>query len=137
MALPRRREAVYSTARLLELRMLLAVGRVGIEAAGPCIDLHEGSSQLAHRKTLPEAGSCYRGITCRPCSALSAECGSAWTEAIALTAAQDIALYVGPSRIASQAFASSPQASDLFGDTAPLPGLHSRVGVASSPSRGV
>ncbi len=35
MALPRRRMAVYSLTRPRELRMLLAVGRVGIEAAGP------------------------------------------------------------------------------------------------------
>ncbi len=51
-------------AQLLELRMLLAVGRVGIEAAGPWIEAHEGGLQLAHRKTLPEAGSGYRGIYC-------------------------------------------------------------------------
>ncbi len=137
MALPRRRVAVCSMARPLELRMLLAVGRVGIVATGPCIDAHEGGLQQAHRKTLPEAGSGYRGKGCRPLSTLTEECGSAWTEAIALAAAQDIAIHVGPSRIVSQAFASSQQASDLSGDTAPLPGLHSRVGVAPSPGRGV
>ncbi len=58
-------------------------------------------------------------------------------EAVALAAAQDIVIHVSLSRIASQAFASSPQSSDLFGDTAPLPGLHNRVWVAPSPSRGV
>ncbi len=98
---------------------------------------HASGSQLAHRNTLPEAGSCYRGITCRPWSTLSEECGSAWTKAVALVAAQDISIHVGPSRLASQAFASSPQASDLFGDTAPLPRLHRRVWVAPLPSRGV
>ncbi len=31
------------------------------------------------------------------------ECGSAWTEVVALAAAQEIAIHVGPSRIPSQA----------------------------------
>ncbi len=66
MALPRRRVAVCSTARPLELRMLLAVGRVGIGAAGSWIDAHASGLQLAHQRILPEAGSDYRGINCRP-----------------------------------------------------------------------
>ncbi len=66
MALPRRRVALCFTALPLELRMLLAVGRVGIEAAGPRIDAHTGGSQLAHRKTLPESGSGNHAINCRP-----------------------------------------------------------------------
>ncbi len=56
MALPRRRVAAGFTARPLELQMLLAVGRVGIEAARPRIDAHEGDLQMAYRKTLSEAG---------------------------------------------------------------------------------
>ncbi len=46
--------------------MLLAVGRVGIEAAGLRIDAHESGSQLAYRKTLSGRGSGYRGISLRP-----------------------------------------------------------------------
>ncbi len=68
---------------------------------------------------------------------MSEKCGSAWTEVVALAVAQDITIYGGHSRIMSQAFASSTQASDLVGGTAPLPGLPTRVGVATSPSRGV
>ncbi len=66
MALPRRRVAVRSTVRPLELQMLLVVGRVGIEATGSSIDIHEDTLQPAHRKTLPEARSGYRRINCRP-----------------------------------------------------------------------
>ncbi len=47
-------------------------------------------------------------------------CGTAWAEPVALAATQDIAVHGDPSGIASQAFASSAQASDLFGDMAPL-----------------
>ncbi len=50
MALPRQRVAVCSTARPLELQMLLAVGRVGLEAAGPSNDAHEGGLPLTHGK---------------------------------------------------------------------------------------
>ncbi len=47
-------------------------------------------------------------------------------EAIALGAAQDIAIHVGPRRIASQDFASSPQASDHFLDCIVELGSHHR-----------
>ncbi len=56
MALQQRREAVCSTARPLELRMLLAFVRVGIGADGPCIDANEGGFHLARRKPLSETG---------------------------------------------------------------------------------
>ncbi len=85
--------------------------RVGTEADGPSIDAHEGGLQLVHGKPLPEAGSGYRGINCRPLSTMSEESGAAWTESVALAATQDIAIHVGPSRIVSQAFATSSQAS--------------------------
>ncbi len=64
MALPRRKVAVCFTARPLQLRMLLAVGLVGIYAAGSWIDAHDGGSQLANRNILPEA--VYRGMNCMP-----------------------------------------------------------------------
>ncbi len=51
-------------------------------------------------------------------------------EAVAHAAAQNIAIHGGPSRIASQAFTSPPQASDKFGDVSQLSGLHTRVEIA-------
>ncbi len=101
MALPRLRVAVCSTARPLGLRKLLAVGRVGIEAAGRLIDGHEGGSQRAHSKTLPEAGSGYHGMNYRPWSTLPLKCGAAWTRAVALAIAQYTAVHGGASRVAS------------------------------------
>ncbi len=54
-----------------------------------------------------------------------------------LSITENIAVHGSPSHIASQSFASFPRTPDLFGDTASLPGLHSQVGVAPSPRKGV
>ncbi len=56
--------------------MKLAFVRVGARAADLKID---GGS-----KTLPETGSGYRGMNCRPGSTLPEECEAALTEVIAL-----------------------------------------------------
>ncbi len=59
--------------------MQLASARVGIGAGGPPIRAHEGGSQLALRKSLPQAGSTSHGTCLRP-----EERGAAWIEAKAL-----------------------------------------------------
>ncbi len=65
-------------------------------------------------ENLPQTGSGYQGIIFGLFSTLSEECGAAGTEAGALAFARDVAILVGPSRIASQAFTSSQLASDIF-----------------------
>ncbi len=104
MALPRRRVTVCCMARPLELYMQPDFGRVEIESG----------SQLGHRKTFPEADLGNRGIHCRLLLTSTAECGAPWRKAEALAVAQNIAINGSPLRIASQAFATYPQISDLL-----------------------
>ncbi len=111
MTVPRRRAAVFSTVRPLELQMQLAFVRVGIGADGRWIDAHECGSQLAHRNTLPEAGSGCHEMNCRPWSMLPEKCGAEWTEAVALAVKHDFAIHGELPHIVSQAFVSFLQAS--------------------------
>ncbi len=83
----RRKMTICFTVRALDRKTQLAFARVEIGADRSCIDAIKGGSQLAHRKCLPEAGSRYLGISCRPCSTLPEESGAARTEVEALTVA--------------------------------------------------